>query len=199
MLRLIWRLSKGFWRSLRMLPIRAAVALGGAGLGKPARPEQLWRAMAIVIPVGLAAWWAIPQVTLVMSPSIEAWAVRASPGRIAKGDYVMFMLSHPLAGPKPVNVTKHALCMPGERISLIEKPSLMDPHRWDGWYFCGNQLLGVSKPYGKNGQRLDHWRPAGGLIPPGMVYVGSHNPDSFDSRYYGPVALDRLTRMERVL
>ncbi|MDB5583241.1 MAG: type secretory pathway protease TraF-like protein, partial [Bradyrhizobium sp.] len=128
MLRLCWRLGKRVWNGLRMLPIRAAVALGSAGLGEPARPEQLRRGMAIVIPVGLAAWWAIPQVTLVMSPSIEAWAVRASPGRIAKGDYVMFMLSHPLAGPKPVNVTKHAMCMPGERISMIEKPSVMAPH-----------------------------------------------------------------------
>lgn len=199
MLRLFWRLGKRCWEFLQMLPIRAAVALGSAGLGQPARPEQLWRGMAIVLPVGLAAWWAIPQVTLVMSSSIEAWAVRASPGPIAKGDYVMFMLSHPLAGPKPVNVTKHAMCMPGERISVIEKPSPMDPHSWDGWYFCGSELLGVSKPYGKHGQRLEHWHPQGGRIPPGMVYVGSHNPDSFDSRYYGLVALDRLTRMMRVL
>src|ERR1700741_4800797 len=108
MLRLFWRLGRRAWNGLRLLPIRAAVALGSAGLGERARPEQLWRAMAIVVPVGLLAWWAIPQVTLVMSPSIEAWAVRASPGRIGKGDYVMFMLSHPLAGPRPVNVTKHA-------------------------------------------------------------------------------------------
>jgi conjugal transfer pilin signal peptidase TrbI len=182
-----------------MLPIRAAVALGSPGLGEPTRPGELWRAMAIIIPVGLAAWWAIPQVTLVMSPSIEAWAVRASPGPIAKDDYVMFLLSHPLAGPTPVNVTKHAMCMPGERISMIEKPSLMAPGAWDGWYFCEGRLLGVSKPYGRNGQRLDHWQLTLMRIPPGMVYVGSHNPNSFDSRYFGPVALRRLTRMVRVL
>lgn len=199
MLRLVWRLVRRSGTGLGMLPLRAAVALGSAGLGEPARPDQLWRAMAVILPIGLLAWWAIPQVTVVMSPSIEAWAVRAAPGPIARGDYVMFRLSHPLAGPRPVNVTKHALCLPGERISMIEKPSPMVPNAWDGWYFCEGQLLGVSKPYGRNGQRLVHWRPTQARIPAGAAYVGSHNPNSFDSRYFGPVALSRLTRMVRVL
>lgn len=199
MLRHVWRLASRVWTGLRLLPIRAAVALGSAGLGEPARPGQLWRAMAVILPTGLLAWWAIPQVTLVMSPSIEAWAVRPAPGPITRDDYVMFLLSHPLAGPRPVNVTKHALCLPGERISMIEKPSLMAAHDWDGWYYCQGRLLGVSKPYGRNGQRLAHWRPTRMRIPPGTVYVGSHNPDSFDSRYFGPVAVSRLTRMVRVL
>src|SRR3546814_9841466 len=87
------------------------------------------------------------QAILVMSPSIDAWAVRAAPGPIEKGDFVLFMLSHPLAGPEPVKVTKRALCMPGERISLIVKPSTMEPHAMDGWYYCDGVLLGVTKPY----------------------------------------------------
>ena len=139
------------------------------------------------------------QAILVMSPSIDAWAVRAAPGPIEKGDFVLFMLSHPLAGPEPVKVTKRALCMPGERISLIEKPSTMEPHAMDGWYYCDGVLLGVTKPYGRNGQRLDYWRPDHGLIPPGLIYVGSLHPSGFDSRYYGPVPIARLTRMEKLL
>src|SRR3546814_17825481 len=82
------------------------------------------------------------------------------------------MLSHPLAGSEPVKVTKRALCMPGERISLIEKPSSMEPDAMDGWYYCDGVLLGVTKPYGRGGQRLDYWRPDHGLIPPGLIYVG---------------------------
>src|SRR3546814_11733243 len=70
-----------------------------------------------------------------MSPSIDAWAGRAAPGPIAKGDLVLFMLSHPLAGSEPVKVTKRALCMPGERLSLIEKPSSMEHDAMDGWYY----------------------------------------------------------------
>src|SRR3546814_13482178 len=76
------------------------------------------------------------------------------------------MLSHPLAGSEPVKVTKRALCMPGERISLIEKPSSMEPDAMDGWYYCDGVLLGVTKPYGRGGQRLDYWRPDHGLIQP---------------------------------
>jgi len=32
-----------------------------------------------------------------------------------------------------------------------------------------------------------------------MIFVGSSHPDGYDSRYYGPVAIDRLTRMEKLL
>lgn len=199
MLSLAWKAGKHFVLSLKGLPRRAAVALGTPGHGAPARPDRLWKAILIILPCALLAWWAIPQVTLVMSPSIDAWAVRAAPGLIAKRDLVSFMLSHPLAGPKPVQVTKLALCLPGERISMIEKPSTFAPNEWDGWYFCEGELLGISKPFGHDGQRLEHWQPTNGLILPGTIYVGSHHPSGFDSRYYGPVPIGRLTRMERVL
>ncbi|RXR30763.1 S26 family signal peptidase [Sphingobium fluviale] len=198
MLKLAWKAARAAWPEIWLLPLRAAVALGSSGLGQPVRPAQLWKAYAIVLPIGLATLWAIPQLTWVMSPSIDAVAVRAGSGPIRKGDYVMFELSHPLAGPRPVNVTKQALCMPGERIALIEKPS-NTPGVWDGWYYCNEQLLNVSKPMGRNGMTLDHWQPKLGTIPQGFIFVGSHHPDGFDSRYYGPVALPRLKRMEKVL
>lgn len=202
MLRLAWKTAKAAWPEIKLLPLRAAVALGSSGLGQPVRPAQLWKAYAIVLPIGLVAWWAIPQVTWVMSPSIDAIAVRADPGPIRKGDYVMFMLSHPLAGPKPVNVTKKALCMPGERIDMIEKPLMMPgvpSGQYDGWYYCNERLLNVSKAIGRNGQKLDHWQPREGTIPQGFVFVGSSHSSGFDSRYYGPVAIPRLARMGKVL
>lgn len=198
MLSLAWNLGRKAWPEIKLLPLRAAVALGASGLGQPPRPEQLFKAYCIVLPIGLLTWWAIPQVTWVMSPSIDAWAVRAAPGPIHKGDLVSFTLSHPLAGPKPVAVTKYALCMPGDRLDWIEKPS-MTPHAWDGWYYCNGRLLGVSKPIGHDGRRLEHYRPTNLVIPQGFIYVGSRHPSGFDSRYYGPVAISRLTRMERVL
>lgn len=202
MLRLAWKSARAAWPEIKLLPLRAAVALGSSGLGQPVRPAQLWKAYAIVLPIGIAACWAIPQVTWVMSPSIDAIAVRAEPGPIRKGDYVMFMLSHPLAGPRPVNVTKQALCMPGERIAMIEKPSMMPGSpsgQFDGYYYCNERLLNISKPFGRGGQKLEHWRPQVGTIPKGFVFVGSSHPSGFDSRYYGPVAINRLARMEKVL
>jgi conjugal transfer pilin signal peptidase TrbI len=198
MLRLAWTLGKRLLPELRLLPLRAAVALGASGLGQPLRPRQLLKAYGIVLPIGLATWWAIPQLTWVMSPSIEAWAIRAAPGPIHRGDLVSFQLFHPLAGPKPVAVTKYALCLPGDRLAMIERPSSV-PGQRDGWYYCNDSLLGVSKPVGRNGRHLEHFQPTGPNIPAGTIFVGSHHPSGFDSRYYGPVAIGRLTRMERVL
>jgi hypothetical protein len=198
MLRLACHAARALWSEVRDLPLKAAVALGASGLGQPPRPEQLWKAFGIVLPVGLITLWAIPQFTLVMSPSIDATLIRKAPGAIHRGDLVSFTLSHPLAGPKPVMVTKYALCLPGDRIDWLEKPS-MTAGQWDGWYFCNGKLIGISKPYGHNGQKLDHWKPMIRSIPEGMIYVGSSHPSGFDSRYYGPVEIERLRRMEKVL
>lgn len=202
MLRLAWKAARALWPRIKLLPLRAAVALGSAGLGQPPRPDQLWKAWCIVLPIGYLTWWAIPQVTWVMSPSIAAWAVRAAPGAIHKGDFVSFMLSHPLAGPSPVPVTKYALCMPGERLTMVEKPSMalgVPRGENDGYYYCNGHLLGVSKPIGRGGQRLAHFHPDSAVVPAGFIYVGSSHPSGFDSRYYGPIAISRLTRMEKVL
>lgn len=198
MLRLAWKAAKALWPEVKLVPLRAAVALGSAGLGQPPRPDQLWRAYGIVLPIGILTWWAIPQITWVMSPSIDAWAVRAAPGLIHRGDLVSFELSDPIAGPNPVPVTKYALCLPGDRIDMIEKPS-MTPLAWDGYYYCNGHLLGVSKAIAHNGKKLDHWHPKIARIPQGVMYVGSSHPSGYDSRYYGPVAIARLHRMERVL
>ena len=201
MLRLALALASallGLWPRLRRLPGKASVALGAPGLGEPARPARLWTALAIILPMALLAAILLPKVSLVMTPSIDAFAVRQAPGPIAKGDYVMFTLRHPIAGPKPVKVTKHALCMPGDRLTRIEKPSIAAPKAWDSYYFCNGALLGVSLPYGIHGLKLDHMEWSG-VIPAGMAYIGSHHPRGFDSRYFGLVPIATLTRMERLL
>lgn len=198
MLLLAWRAGNRAWRELKDLPLRAAVALGARGLGQPARPGQLFKAYGIVLPIGLFAWWAMPQITLVMTPSIDAWVVHRSPGPVRRGDLVSFMLSDPVAGPAPVAVTKYALCMPGDRIVMVEKPATLGTGR-NGFYYCNGQLMGVAKPVARSGKALDHWRPQTPRIPDGMIFLGSSHPDGYDSRYYGPVAIERLTRMEKLL
>jgi type IV secretory pathway protease TraF len=84
-------------------------------------------------------------------------------------------------------------------LSEIERPSRRAPGKKDGWYYCDGQLVGISKPFGRKGQPLMHLLWGRRSIPVGFAYVGSAHPDGFDSRYYGPVSIDRLTRMERVL
>lgn len=198
MLSLIWHGGKRAWRDLKDLPLRAAVALGASGLGQPARPAQLFKAYGIVLPIGLFAWVTMPQITLVMTPSIDAWVVHRSAGPVQRGDLVSFTLADAIAGPRPVGVTKYALCMPGDRIVMVEKPASLGPGR-NGWYYCNDRLVGVSKPATRSGKSLSHWQPATPKIPEGMIFVGSSHPDGYDSRYYGPVAIDRLTRMEKLL
>jgi type IV secretory pathway protease TraF len=201
MLRLFWALARalgGVGPRLRRLPREAAMALGAPGPDQPARPERLWHAMLVVLPLALFAAVLMPQITLVMTPSIEAFAVRRSPGPIARGDYVMFTLRHPIVGPKPVSVTKHALCLPGDRLTMFETPSPLKPNSQDGHYYCNGVLLGVSLPQAHNGMTLDHMKWSG-VIPVGMAYVGSTHARGFDSRYLGLLPIADLVRMERIL
>jgi conjugal transfer pilin signal peptidase TrbI len=198
MLRLVWVAGKSTWAHLRDLPVQAATALGGSTGLEPSRPGRLVWACAIILPIGLLTWSTLRQITLVVTPSINALIVREKPGPIRRGDLVSFKLMHPLAGPKPVDVTKVALCMPGDRIDLVERRSSR-LGATEGRYYCNGMLLGVSKPLGLKGQPLDPWKPSFKRLPVGMIYVGSMHPNGFDSRYYGPVAQSRLRRMKRVL
>ncbi|WP_422057863.1 peptidase [Sphingomonas sp.] len=201
MFRLCWAalsLIFALARALARLPRQAAVALGGEQADQPARPRRLLLALATALPVSLGGAWVLPRITLVMSPSVDAWIVSPAPGTIHKGDLVQFMLSHPAVGPQPVSATKYALCLPGERLTLVEQPAPFPANRRTGHFYCNGSLLGVSFPVGPRGLRLEHARWHG-VIPPGYVYVGSRHPRGFDSRYVGLVPLTALQRMRRLL
>ena len=194
MLRLFWRLAKGIpvlCCALLSLPKEAATALS-------ADPGHFRRAMLVIAPVALFAALALPQLRVVVTPSIGAWIIRPAPGPIARGDLVMFELSHPVAGPRPVSVTKYALCLPGDRLTVVETPSRSVPHERSGRYYCNGALLGASLAHAMNGVPLQHFR-WNGVIPPGLLYAGSHHARGFDSRYFGLVPISRLVRMERLL
>lgn len=181
------------------LPRKAASALGDGGANAEPHRARLWQAMAVILPIAGSAAVVLPRLTLVMSPSISAVLLREVPGVIHRGDLVTFFLSHPLAGPAPVRVTKYALCLPGEHIDWLEKPAATVRGAWEAWYYCEDRLLGITRPRGHDGRPLAYWRPTYRVIPAGFVYVGSAHPSGFDSRYYGPIPIARLTRMEKVL
>ncbi|WP_404337810.1 peptidase [Sphingomonas sp. MMS12-HWE2-04] len=182
---------------LLRLPGRAAVELGAPGDGMPARPRRLLVALLVVAPIYVLAGWLLPLLTLVMSPSIDAWVVRAAPGPIRKGDLVQFTLLHPVAGPKPVSVTKYVMCVAGERLSLVEHPSPTVAGLKEGSYFCDGKFLGRTVALTARGAPLPHslWQ---GVIPEGQAYVGSLHPRGFDSRYLGLVPVNRLHRMVKL-
>src|SRR3546814_15664555 len=96
MLRLFWLIVRwiaNLWPRLRRLPRKAAMALGAPGPDQPSRPERLWRAILVGLPLALFAALVMPPVTPVMSPSIETYAGRQSPGPLARGEYVWFTIS----------------------------------------------------------------------------------------------------------
>lgn len=199
MLRLAWNAGKFVWPKVRDLSRHAAAALQSTNPGQPFFQSRLARAILIVSAIALFVWWALPQFIWVRSPSIDAWAVRKTGGEVERHDLVMFELRHPLAGPLPVNVTKYALCLPGDTLASYTMHSDRYPKRLEAAFFCNGSLIGVSKPYGHAGQRLDYFRWKNGPVPKGQAYIGSSYKDGFDSRYFGLVPISALTRMERVL
>ncbi len=202
---LVWlllELGAGLLREFARLPRRAADALRAndtgavTGTGTGTGGRRLVLATALAGSAALAAALTLPRVTLVMSPSIDAWAVRSAPGAIRKGDLVQLTLIHPVSGPDPVSVTKYALCMPGERLRL-SSPSDRSAFHGTAAFFCNDALVGISLARGRGGVKLSPARIAG-TIPPGFIYVGSTHPNGFDSRYFGLVRIDQLRRMERL-
>lgn len=192
------RLTSQLIGALTHLPREAAEALSPQGQEGPASWHRLRVALLVACPAAFAAGVMMPRIILVVSPSIEAWVLTEQAGPIRRGDYVRFTLSHPVAGPSPVPVTKHALCLPGDKLTTVERSSPLSAHDRDGWYYCNGRLLGISLPRAHNGMALQHMHWSG-TIPPGMAYVGSAHPRGFDSRYFGLVSIKRLTRMERLL
>src|SRR3546814_17629225 len=88
MLRLFWLIVRwiaNLWPRLRRLPRKAAMALGAPGPDQPSRPERLWRDIPVVLTLALFPALVVPQWSLVMSPSIEAYARRKRPGPHARG------------------------------------------------------------------------------------------------------------------
>ena len=82
MFRLAWNAARGIAPRLRALPKEAALALGAARSDEPGRPLQLAKACAIILPIAAVTAWGLPQLTLIMSPSIDAWVVRKSTAAI---------------------------------------------------------------------------------------------------------------------
>jgi hypothetical protein len=71
----------------------------------------------------------------------------------------------------------YALCLPGEHIDWLEKPVLAMRGAWEGWYYCEDRLLGISKPVR---------RPAPCALAPGL-------PD-----HSSKVSLRRLVASQRL-
>ncbi len=129
-----------------------------------------------------------PRLLITVSPSVDGrvfWRTGKPPD--AKHDFVTFWITHRLAGPEPVRLTKRLNCWPGEVLSIRGRD-----------YYCNGAYLGRAKLLGRDGQKLPRLTE-GGRIPNGYAFASGFHPDSFDSRYWGLVEIAQTERLIRLV
>ncbi|MGH8459348.1 MAG: S26 family signal peptidase [Nevskiales bacterium] len=129
--------------------------------------------------------WTMDHLVVVRGDSIRYRLVWVAGGEVHKGDYVNLRVSHPIisADGQETLLTKRVDCIAGETL------------RFDGKQFwCRDILLGgvIAKTWDGKPLTPFAWD---GPIPDGKVFVMGEHPRSFDSRYFGLVDLQRLTRV----
>lgn len=107
---------------------------------------------------------------------------------IGKGDYVMAPARHQYIPSQYPYLTKRALCLPGEVLSLVGDA-----------FLCDGVLLNTAKSETLTGAPLSTFQWNTAPIPEGYAFIGSAHPDGFDSRYLGLFSLDDLVRLEPLI
>lgn len=131
-------------------------------------------------------WCAMDRVHRVETRSIPEHLTLVVGGPVHLGDLVEFQVNRdPVIPPErlPAVLTKRVACL---------APSVLSWH--DAAFWCDGQNLG-----GVIHQTLDH-RPLlpfhwDGPIPAGQAFVMGTHPHSYDSRYLGFIAVDRLQKV----
>lgn len=118
--------------------------------------------------VGIPAAWGVSylykHVNITTSQSLDHrvfWMTDEVPG---PGDYATFELSHPLAGPEPVLISKQLKCWPGETLKVEGR---------DFW--CGGHYLGRAKTKTLTGKPLPLFSFSG-PIPEGKAFAFEATP-----------------------
>ncbi len=158
---------------MRRMTVRGWITLGVCTL----LAGSLWAEGALIRrPAGA------PRVFWNFSASMPLGLYRVVGGRVSSGDLVIFPgKSVPSYG---LRVTKYLL---KRVISCSRERVTIDG---SGLSIGGKLIAKRVKPFGI---RFD------GVVPPGEALVLGENPRSFDSRYYGPVPLDEMTRVKAIV
>src|SRR5690606_5493705 len=114
------------------------------------------------------------------TPSIKPSFLLKSDTPPARGDYVLFTRDDRYLADTPVRVTKRLACMPGDQLDT-DYP----------WYYCNDQLIATALTHDGKGKPLAHFEYSG-QIPAGQAFVVGDTNGSYDSRYWGFIALEQL-------
>ena len=124
-----------------------------------------------------------------LTSSVKPSLMYRSDGIVKKGDYVTFFLKHPYLknGSKEYRLTKLYRCGPGD--ILVTKGQEL---------YCNEKRVATTLTHTASGKPLIpfQWN---GPIPEGRAFVLGDDPESFDSRYWGFVAIDNLERLTAIL
>ena len=137
----------------------------------------------------LAVYWLANGLVIVMSPSIAPTVLWKIEGKPVKDEYVSFEFQHELINKSPFLMTKRIGCYEGE--ALQRKAGFN--------FYCQGRYLGFAKSDSVDGRQMPLFSWEGGTVPAGKVFVVGSHADSFDSRYWGFVALDELQRLKALL
>lgn len=121
-----------------------------------------------------------------LTDSVKPTVMVRADGLATTGDYVTFFLTHPYLkeGTKAYRLTKFFQCGPND---ILET-------RGDTLY-CNNEVVAKTLEYTQTGKPLKPFQWSG-PIPEGKAFLLGDDPESFDSRYWGFMDIDRLERLD---
>jgi conjugal transfer pilin signal peptidase TrbI len=123
-------------------------------------------------------------VVIPTTPSIKYHMLVESSGKPAKGDYVDVEVFHAkIDADRAVTLTKRVACVAGEVLKFE-----------NGRHYCDGQYLGSVLKRTSTGLPLNAF-DYNGPVPDGKAFLVGDHERSFDSRYFGFVNVDAMTRL----
>lgn len=132
---------------------------------------------------------AFSRLSISLTDSVDAKLLVRNDAPLMRDDFVSFILFDERAPNGQARVMKRMICLEGDEL------------RYDAgerYFYCNDVAVGYVKPNALDGTSLEPFNWTGTVIPEGFAYVGGGHKDSYDSRYFGLVSLDRLTRYEKL-
>ncbi len=80
-------------------------------------------------------------------------------------------------------LVKKVVCMEGDHLVVKDRE-----------YYCNGKYLCTAKKFSRRGERLENFK-FNGKIPQGMLFLMGPHKDSYDSRYYGFIPIDKVSKV----